>query len=220
MLIEHAFYLMLDSLSAADATREQVRGVLAWRELASLAGAHRQGCGRFPGVDRLVMPATADHTAWTQACTQIIAVLRTWEDEAERQWLEQDLLAGEAEQDRDRWRAQATARRAQAEQNRHLAAQCENPADAGAFLAMADEDDTLAGVADATAADAEQRRQAAQEASDRAHVCRAVTCDAAGFGENLVAAQDARHMPVVTAVADAGAANVAFDRTHYDGRAR
>ena len=215
MLLDKAFNYMLGSLFAADATRGQVRGVLAWRALASRAGAGASICGRAPVIGEFRMPDSADHRTWKQACAHIIGALRCWEDEAERLRLESAETARRAEMLRDRCRDIRAAHVRDQETCLDAAAACGDPRDAEMFLAEAAAHGEAASVAGARADTAEACREAAAGKVDAAMLWQAAANDAAGAGQNLVAAQDTVHQPVVTAVADAGPENVAGDKYHY-----
>lgn len=121
--LERAFMLMLGCITAADASRRQVNGILAWRDQVRHALAKAQAAGGTAGTKAAVVPSTT-HRAWLVASGAIVDALYTQaaaaarlrcECEAAAEALEAEAAATQDEDEAGELLAQAAALRARAE---------------------------------------------------------------------------------------------------------
>jgi hypothetical protein len=187
---------MADAMTAVNASRRQVAGVAAWRDLAAASVTAGQAAGA-PHAGQLAVPAAGSrtHGQWMATADAIITTLSGHAAEAEA------MAAGareEAEDARETER-QANAARAQAE---------------------ADE------LPDQAAAQARRAASAADEAEkweEHAEACEAwavAASDASAYGVALTVREDAVHAPVGHTVATGGGrAWIANDKHFLTGGA-
>ena len=123
--LERAFMLMLGCITAADASRRQVNGILAWRDQVRHALAKAQAAGGTAGTKAPAVPSTT-HRAWLVASGAIVDALYTQstaagilrcECEAAAEELEAEAAATEDEDEDEAGEllTQAAALRARAE---------------------------------------------------------------------------------------------------------
>jgi hypothetical protein len=182
---------MADAMTAVNASRRQVAGVAAWRDLAAASVTAGQAAGA-PHTGELAAPAAGSrtHGQWMTTADAIIITLNGHAAEAEA-------MAGEALEAADDARGRqrrANAGRAQAEADGR-------PDEASAFAAQA------AGAA-----------QDAEDAEDQADACEAwaaAAADASAYGAALTAREDAVHAPVGHAIAAAGGRAWIADDKHF-----
>lgn len=188
---------MADAMTAVNASRRQVTGVAAWRDLtaASIAAGHAAGA---PHAGQLTTPAAAGsrtHIRWMATADAIIITLSGHAAEAEML----AHLAWERAEEAREVEEQAKARRAQAEAD-------DQPDAAAAYGRLAD--------AAAEEAEKEERHAAALDAWAVA------ASDASAYGVALTVREDAVHAPVGRAVAAAGGrAWIANDKHFLTGGA-
>jgi hypothetical protein len=192
-----AFDVMLGSLTAADASRRQVNGVLVWRALAEAAeaamGAYaKQADGDIPPVMLARVSPTPTHRAWMRQSGLIIAVLENREQQALTAQVTWTDRARQHEQARDRWLAAAEA--------------AAGPSDRAARQAAAQREE------------GERARCAA--AAALAGAWQSAAAEAVSAGQALTGSEDAIQRPVAEAVIAAGGpTEVALDkRYHTAGR--
>jgi hypothetical protein len=193
MEILPAFDMMLGSLTAADASRRQVNGVLTWRTLAAAAEAGRSAYSKAAGGEEVlsVMKArvrrTPTHVAWMRQCGLMIAVLEGQEHQALAAQVTWTDRARQHEQARDRWLTAAAAATDDAERDACYSA----------------------------AAREEAERARCAEIVRLAGAWQAAAAEAVSAGLALTAREDAIQRPVAEAViATGGLAEVARDK-HY-----
>lgn len=182
---------MADAMTAVNASRRQVGGVAAWRDLviAAVAAGRAAGAGH---AGRLAVPAQGSltHGQWLATAGAVITTLDGHVAEAEAA---AGAARGRAAEARDQ-QEQAEAGLAQAEAD-------ERPEAAAAYAALAD-------------AAAEE----AEWAEGHAGACEAwaaAASDASGYGAALTRREDAIHAPVGAAVADAGGGAWIAEDKHF-----
>ena len=192
-----AFDAMLGSLTAADASRRQVTGVLAWRALAEAADAAmdayaNQADGEVPPVMLARVSPTPTHRAWMRQSGLIITVLENREQQALTAQVTWTDRARQHEQARDWWLAAAEA--------------AASPGERAARQAAAQQEE-------------EERARCAAVAA-LAGTWQAAAAEAVSAGQALTGREDAIQRPVAEAVIAAGGpAEVALDkRYHTAGR--
>lgn len=193
MEIMAAFDLMLASLRAADASRRQVAGVLAWRDLVAMAVLARQACGQVEGPPppeegtRVATHDAATHRAWLHLCEQITSALKrqahcATETHAQWGWAEQ-----QRGHERDDWLDAAAAA----------------------------EDDNGRAHCLAMAGKCEEARIRARAEMAAAAAWHTAAEDAAVSGQALAAHEDRIHRPAGEAVAAAGGLAEVATAKHY-----
>ena len=187
---------MADAMTAVNASRRQVTGVAAWRDLAAAAIAAGQAAGS-PTAGDLAVPAAGSrtHGRWMATAGAIITTFDGHAAEAEML----AFLARERAVEARKVEEQAEARRGQAEAD-------DLPDAAAAYGRLAD--------AAAEEAEKAERHAAALDAWAVA------AADASAYGVRLAAREDAVHQPVGHAVADVGGrAWIANDKHFLTGGA-
>jgi len=182
---------MADAMTAVNASRRQIRGVAAWRDLVAAAVE----AGQAAGAERaglLAAPVTGSqtHAQWMATADAIIATLADHNAEAEAIAADARELADDAHETRRR--ADADRAQAEAHELHQQAAAC-------------------ARRAAAAARDAEEFEERAEACEAWAAACR----DASAYGASLAAREDDIHAPVSHAIAAAGGRAWIADDKHF-----
>ena len=200
MNLMRAFTVMLSGVTAVDAPRRQVNGILEWRDYVMEALRHANSHESPSGTDVSAALSSETHAGWRAAAGEILAALLEQEADADRRY--------------HRAKQQMAAAEAAARREETAAATCR------ALAAASTDDKTTAALqAEAQQHDAEAARhredaEAARRRMEAAMAWIIAARDAIGYGQLLVTQEDGVALPVGEAIARAGGYREVYGEKH------
>jgi hypothetical protein len=214
-----AFVAMLGDVTAVNASRRQINGLIAWqdttRQTDTMAREQDAG-GACLDVD---YAGSTLYRPWQVSCELILQALALQENQARRRAIEADAEAGAQMELAMQAAAAAAAARERAAGARGAAAACLRPEDAQAFLDEAAEAEADAAAADEAAAEHEAAAAAARARATALRAWEIAARDASGTGRQVLEAEVPVALAIGTALRQAGIAVAPRNKGYLqDGR--
>jgi hypothetical protein len=214
-----AFRAMLDDVTAVNASRRQVTGLIAWQDCTRQADTLAREHGADGACLDVGYAASGAYRTWQMSCRLILAALAVQAEESRRRAAEADAEAESETQLALQAATAAAAARDQAATARAAALACTRPEDVNAFLAGTEAADAEAADAEAAAAAAaaQEHQSAAGAARRRAVALRAweiAARDAHGTGQMVLDAEQPAAASIGDALRRAGTSFVPRDKSY------
>jgi len=212
-----AFVAMLGDVTAVNASRRQINGLIAWQDTTRQADTMAREYDADGACLDVDYAGSTLYRPWQVSCELILQALALQEDQARRRAIEADAEAGAQMGLAMQAAAAAAAARERAATARGAAAACTRPEDVQGFLDEAAEADAAA--ADQAAAGHEAAAAAARARAAAMRAWEIAARDAGGTGRQVLEAEVHVALVLGGAVRRAGIAVVPRNKGYLqDGR--